>query len=164
MSLRASSGSVGPRLIAGFAKERFLRFDYQSDLSFRDLRSLSGCAARAGMSRPDALNPGPVSAAIRADTRSASLLADSYEVRDQQGRRRSKVGREQAAAGLASGAYRPIGRTVIKYLMVIRSDGGGDIKSSDANLTTINERGAVAGYHRRSAAFGDLAVAISPQK
>ncbi len=63
------------------------------------------------------------------------MLSDIYEVRDSQGRRRNTVTRDQAAAGISNGCYRPVGRACVKYLLV-NATAGGSITSRDASRTT----------------------------
>jgi hypothetical protein len=117
------------------------------------------------MSPPEAaVAHDPVSAAIRADATGLRLLAVRYDVRDQNGRRRSTVDRAQAAAGIKSGAYRPVGRNTVKHLRVVREDGGGDLRCPDANLTTVRERDKVVGFHGRSKTFKGVIEPLRPPR
>jgi hypothetical protein len=86
---------------------------------------------------------------------SAALVDVRYDVRDQWGRRLSNISRREAEVGIQIGKYRPCGKVKVKYLRDLRSEGevGGDLRSRDASLTTISDKGSVVGFHDRSFSF-----------
>jgi hypothetical protein len=46
------------------------------------------------------------------------LLAETYSVLDASGRKLFRISREKAIAGIADGAFVPVGRTCVKYLRI----------------------------------------------
>jgi hypothetical protein len=109
---------------------------------------------------PTERDPAPT----RTDGTGVPLLAERYEVRDQWGKRRGTLGREEAAAGIRLGCFKPIGRTCAKYMMVVRSDGGGDLLSHDASLTTQGRKESTEHIQRRCEAYARPATPIQDQR